>query len=215
MEDARPSQEFVQRGGDLLVKYGVGVREKDGGVREAGVVGGDPVEIALAVGGEAEAFAPALGSEVESVFLAFEIEWEKGFDPFRGILRLEGIFGIGSRAADLDLFGENGSVVFVESEETLWEVGGDALLDLRGVRMDEAVAEGIARRLQLLRRLAIAVLMQKPSRAEDGDEQHKGSDQWAEGFDKQGLHQVMILDGWMKETKRIAAVGVVESSGIL
>jgi len=100
----------------LLVEHGIGVGEEDGGVREARGVGWDPIEIAFTVGSETEAFAPALGAQVDCVFLAFHIERKKGFNPFGWILRLERIFGIGSRTANLDLFGQDGGMVFVEAE---------------------------------------------------------------------------------------------------
>ena len=69
--------------------------------------------------------------------------------------------------------------------------------------MNKPAAEGLARSLQLFGRLPIAVLMHKPSRADDRHEQHEGNDQRAKGFDKQGLHQVMILELEVRRSDRI------------
>lgn len=150
---------------------------KNGRIWLACVVGGHPIEIAFAVRGETEAFTPALGAQVDCVFLAFEIEREECFDPFRGILRLQRIFGVGSGSANLDLFSEDGGVVFVEREKALRKVSSDTLLDLVGIGMNEPAAERLARGLQLLWRLAIAVLMDEPARADDSHEQHEGDNQ--------------------------------------
>lgn len=211
VEDARPGKKFFERGGDLLVEHGVGVGEKDGGVRETAVVGGNPIEIAFAVSSETESFAPALSAEVDCVFLAFEIEREESFNPFRWILRLQRILGVGGGTANLDLFGQDRGVVVVDCEKTLWEVRADSLLDLGGIWINKAAAERVAGGLELLGRLSIAELMHEAARADDGHEQHEGDNERAEGFDKQRLHYLMILELKVRRSDRIVS-GWIQSA---
>jgi len=116
VQDAWPGEKFFEGCGDLLVEHRIGVGEKDRGVWETAVAGRNPIEIAFAIGSETKAFAPSLSAQVECVFLAFEIEREKSFNPFRRILRFERIFGIWGGSSNLDLFREDGGVVFVERE---------------------------------------------------------------------------------------------------
>lgn len=202
MEGAGPREELVEGARDLLAGNGIGMGEKDRRVWLASVVGGDPIEIALAVRGKAEALAPPVLGQIDSKFLAFEIERKKGLDPFCWILRLSGVLRVGCRAADFDLLGEDGLVIVVEGNETLREKGADFLLDLRSIGMDEAAAERVARCLCLFGSQAVAELVQKPARPVDGDEQEEGDDKGAEGLEEEGLHFRMILQGETLEGRR-------------
>lgn len=188
MDGARPGEEFVEGRSHSFVTYGIGVREENRRVREPRFVGGDPIKIALAVRSEAKTLVPPLRGQIESIFLALEIERKKGFDPLGWVLRLGRVLGVGCRAADFELLGEDGQAIVVEVEETLREVSADFPLDLRSVGMDETVAEGITRGLALLGSHAIAELPQQAARAVDGNEQIKSDDKRAEGLDEQGLH---------------------------
>src|SRR5271155_2995408 len=109
------------------------MREIDARVRQPGVVGRGPIEIALAVRGETKAFAPALCVQVQRIFLALEIERKKRLDPLRRILRLQGPFGVGSGAPNFNFLGEDSFVIAVEREQSFREVRADSLLDLRWI----------------------------------------------------------------------------------
>lgn len=93
------------------------------------------------------------------------------------------------------MFGEDGRVVLVEGNETLGKEGPNSLLDLGKFGMDEAVAERIAGRLELLWSQAIAELMQQAARAINNDKEEEGDDERAESLDEEGLHRKMILQG--------------------
>lgn len=193
MNNAGPGEEFVEGGGDSLVGDRIGVGKEDRRVREARFVGGNPIEIAVAVRSEAKTLVPPLRGQIDSIFLAFEIEREKGFDPFGWVLRLCRIFRVGRRASDFNLFGKDRGVVVIEGQETLREEGSEALLDFRRFGMDEAAAKRITSGLQLLGSHAIAELMQEAASAEYSNEDYEGDDEGAKDLDEEGLHFMMIL----------------------
>jgi len=193
VNNAGPGQEFLEGGGDSFVGDRIGVGKEDRRVREARFVGGNPIEVAFAVRSEAKTLAPPLRGQIDRIFLALEIDREKGFDPFGWVLRLCRIFGVGGRASDFNLLGKDRGVVVVEDQETLREQGSDALLDFRWSRMDEATAKRITSGLELLGSHAIAELMQEAAGAENSNKNYEGDDEGAKDLDKEGLHFMMIL----------------------
>jgi len=193
VNNAGPGEEFVEGGGDSLVGDRIGVGKEDRRVREARFVGGNPIEIAFAVCSKAKTLVPPLREQIDSIFLALEIERQKGFDPFGWVLRFCSIFGVGRRASDFNLFGEDCGVVVVEGQETPREEGSDVLLDFRRFGMDEATAKRITSGLELLGSHAIAQLMQEAAGAENSNEDYEGDDEGAKDLDEEGLHFMMIL----------------------
>ena len=194
MENTGPREEFIDRRGNLFVGRGIGVGEKNGTISLPGLTCGSPVKIAFAIGGEAEAFPPALSGQVDDILLALEIERQKGFYPFRGVLRFGEILRISVRAADFELLGENGLVIVVKGEKTLREESANSLLDFLNTGMHEAAAEGIARLLNLLGSHVIAELMKESASPENDNENRKSDDKWPKGLDEEGLHELMILE---------------------
>jgi hypothetical protein len=195
VNNAGPGEEFVEGGGDSLVGGRIAVGEEHRRVREARFVGGNPIEIAFAVRSEAKTPVPPLRGQIDSIFLALEIEREKGFDPFGWVLRLCRIFGVGRRTSDFKLFGKDRGLVVVKGEETLREEGSDALLDFGRFGMDEATAKRITGGLELLGSHAIAELMHEAAGTENSNEGYEGDDEGAKDLDEEGLHFLMILQG--------------------
>src|SRR5277367_2285968 len=203
MDDAGPRKEFLERSGDLLVGWRVGMRKENGRVRLTRLASRNPIEIAFAIRSKRETLAPPLRVQVDSIFLALEIERKKCFDPFRRILQLGRIFGICSRAPDFDLLGENSCVIVVKGDEPLRKRSRNSLLHLRRIRMDEPAAERIASCLNLVGSEAVAKLMHQPPAAHNRHENHKRNHQRPESLGEQCLHALMILEEYAKESQRI------------
>lgn len=194
MDDARPRKEFLERCGDLLVGWRIGMREENGRVSLTRLAGRYPIEIAFAIRGKRETLAPPVRGQIDNIFLALEIERKKRFDPFSRVLQFGRIFGISSRAPDFDLFGKNSCVFVVKSDEPLRKRSPNSLLDLRRIRMYEPAAERIASGLNLVRSEAVAQLMHQPPAANNRHKNHERNHQRPESLGEQCLHALMILE---------------------
>ena len=181
MRGSGPREKIVKGRGDLFVAKGVVAGEEDRRVGLARLAHWYPVEIPGAVGCETEAFPASMFREINRVFLAFEIEREKRFNPFGGAHALAVL------ATYFEFFGENGLVVAVEREKALRQKGTHFLLHLGGIGVDQPPTERIAGRLTLLGRHAVTELVQKPADPESCHEQKERRHQGAKHFDHQGF----------------------------
>src|SRR5580704_73122 len=205
MDDARPRKEFLERCGNLLVGWRISMSEVDWSVSLTRLAGRYPIEIAFAIRGKRETLTPPLRWQINSIFLALEIERKKCFDPFRRVLQLGRIFGIGGRTPDFNLLGEDSCVVIVKGDEPLRKRSRNSLLHLRRIRMDEPAAERIASGLNLVGSEAVAQLMHQPSSAHNRHENHKRNHQRPKSLGEQCLHALMIL-----EESLVSSAGRVE-----